>query len=136
MDDTILLNKYIEKKDDFFRLTTNSQYIFELTKCCGYGEWITVHKDAPLSRLYENINRQFGSLKALSLYAVDVNGAKLEIPCDWDCSVRKLITAHSAFFRPIYPLPAYTIYRIYYDQECCCTKECIENKQIHKNIDT
>lgn len=123
-DDALILNKYIEKRDDFFRLTTNYQYIFEVTKCCGYGEWVTVHKDAPLSRLYENIQRQISGLKTLNLYAVDENGARLDIHCDWDCTVRKLITPNSSFFRPIYPLPASAIYRIYYDQECNCANNC------------
>jgi len=117
-----LLKKYNDKKFDFFRLTTNYQYIFEVTKCCGYGEWVTVHKDTPLSRLYENIHRQLGNLKPLNLYALSESGEKIEILCDWDCSVRKLITEKSAFFRPIYPLPASAIYRIYYDEECSCKK--------------
>ena len=117
-----LFQKYSDKKNDYFRLTTNYQYIFEITKCCGYGEWVAVHKDAPLSRLYENIHRQLGNLKPLNLYTFNENGEKMYILCDWDCSVRKLITDKSSFFRPIYPLPARAIYRIYYDEECSCQK--------------
>ena len=124
----VSMKKYNKKRDDFFRLTTNYQYIFEVTKCCGYGEWVTVHKDAPLSRLYENIQRQISGLKTLNLYAIDENGGRFEIPCDWDCCVRKLITSNSSVFRPIYPLPATAIYRIYYLQECNCTNNCNEKK--------
>jgi len=128
-DDANLLDKYIEKREDFFRLTTNYQYIFEVTKCCGYGEWVTVHKDAPLSRLYENIQSQFWCLKPESLYVVDETDTKMAIPCHEECSFRKLITENSGFFRPIYPLPATAIYRVYYDQECSCANNCNENQE-------
>ena len=122
MDETILLNKYNEKRDDYFRLLTYSTYVFEITKCCGYSEWVAVYKDAPLSRLCENISWQFGGLKADKLYVMSENGEKLDILCDEECSVRKLVSDNSLFFRAIYPLPSSVIYRIYWKAGCSCNE--------------
>lgn len=118
----VLIKKYSKNKSDFFDLTTNYQYIFEVTKCCGYGEWTTVYKDAPLSRLYENIYLQFGGLKPDKLFVVSESGERLDILCDGECSVRKLISDNSLFFRPIYPLPYCAVYRVYCDG-CDCSKD-------------
>ena len=122
-DDEVLIKKYNKKKSEFFGLTANYQYIFELTKCCGYGEWVAVYKDAPLSRLYENIYLQFGDLKPEKLYAVNEIGERLDIFCDEGSSIRKLISDNSLFFRPIYPLPSCAVYRIYMNKLCDCSKD-------------
>ena len=122
-DNEVLMKKYNKKKGEFFGLTANYQYIFELTKCCGYGEWVAVYKDAPLSQLYDNIYLQFGGLKPDKLYAPNESCERLDILRDEECSVRKLISGNSLFFRPIYPLPSSAVYRIYIDEQCCCSKD-------------
>uniref|UniRef100_A0A6C0HCQ0 Uncharacterized protein n=1 Tax=viral metagenome TaxID=1070528 RepID=A0A6C0HCQ0_9ZZZZ len=118
-----LLTQYYERRDDFFRLTSNSHYIFEVTKCCGYSEWVSVYKDAPLSRIYENINWQFSGLKPENLYVSNESGEKMDILCDDSRSIRKLVSENSVFFRPIYPMPCSVVYRIYWDKGCCCKNE-------------
>jgi len=122
-DDEVLMKKYNKKKGEFFGLTANYQYIFELTKCCGYGEWVAVYKDAPLSRLYDNIYLQFGGLKPDKLYALNESGERLDILCDEEYTVRKLISDNSLFFRAIYPLPSSAVYCIYVDEPCNCSKD-------------
>jgi len=111
---------YNEKKDDYLRLITSYQYIFEVTKCCGYGEWVSVYKDLPLNQLYENIKNQFGGFyKPNNLCVLDNNLNKLHIPQDETMTLRTFILNNPSFFRPIYPLPAYVIYRIFIDDGCC-----------------
>ena len=115
-----LINAYHLKKEEYLRLATQYQYIFELTKCCGYSEWISVYKDQPLSQLYENIRFQFNGLVPKKLYAIrNDTGERLEIANENQTSFRNLIVNNSNFFRPIYPLPHHIIYKIYYDDGTC-----------------
>jgi hypothetical protein len=114
-----LLSRYYEKNADFVRLTTSYQYIFEVTKCCGYGEWVSVFKDRSLSHLYENIKSQFGGLKPRELCVLNESGDRLLVPEDETITIKSFVLQNPAFFRPIYPVPAFVIYRIYYDEGCC-----------------
>jgi len=113
------INNYYEKSRDFVRLTTSYQYIFEVTKCCGYGEWVSVFKDRSLSHLYENIKSQFYNIKPSDLCVLNEKGNRLIVPNDSTIAIRDFIRQNQDFFRPIYPVPAYIIYRIYYDDGCC-----------------
>lgn len=112
------IEEYYRRKDDFIRLTSNYRYIFEVTKCCGYGEWVTVAKDESLHELYTNIKQQFcGS--DITLYAISETGEKMLIEDTQDISVRKIVVENYNFFKPIYPVPASVIYRIYFDDGLC-----------------
>jgi len=122
------LEQYYSRRDDFLRLLTqNSQFIFEVTKCCGYGEWVSVFKDQPIVQLYNNIENQFAGLRPKELCAIDISGNKLLVPETSNLTLRLLIKNNPSFFKPIYPLPAYVIYRIYIDEGCC-------HKGKHDNI--
>jgi len=123
-----LMKIYYEKKNDFLRLNSEYKYIFEVTKCCGYGEWVTVYKDQSTSHLYDNVQYQFPSSRSSDLYIVNNNGEKLIIPCDGLTSIRTFILNNNSFFIPIYPIPSSVIYKIYYDG-CCCVKIEKENNE-------
>jgi len=112
--------KYDEKLTSFWRSTASYQYIFEVTKCCGYGEWITVSKDESLSRLYDNVTYKMDGLKPKGLYAYSLdNGDCLVIPDDKDVTCRTFLQKNVEHFRPIYPLPSMVVYKIYYDDGYC-----------------
>jgi hypothetical protein len=122
-----LLTIYDIKKNQNFDSITNYQYIFEITKCCGYSEWITVYKDQMLSQLYENIKIQFYQLNPINIYAIKENGDKLSIPNDSHITFRNLVVNNYDFFKPLYPFPAKIIYKIYFEDGCC-------HKSIHDDV--
>jgi hypothetical protein len=104
------------KKNDFFRILNEYQYIFEIEKCCGYAEWISVYKKDTISQLYKNLNNQFSTnQKTINrLYIID-NGNKLYIENN-DSSISDFIKNH---LKPIYPLPCSIIYKLYLDDGTC-----------------
>jgi hypothetical protein len=113
--------QYYEKRDSYIRISigSNTQYIFEVTKCCGYSEWVTVYKHMPLSQLYDNIKNQFGGIKPKQLCILDQSGNKIVLPESTEIGVRDFILNNANHFRPIYPMPASVVYRVYYDDGCC-----------------
>ena len=119
-----LLKEYEKKKDDFLRLTTNYQFVFEITKCCGYGEWVSVFKNNPLDSIYDNVGKQFTSSYVYKLFVLNNNGDKLVIPRDGTETINNFILKNRSFFTPIYPLPTHVIYRLFLEEtECHHTHE-------------
>jgi hypothetical protein len=114
-----LLNEYEKKKDDFLRLTTNYQFVFEITKCCGYGEWVSVFKNDMTSSIYDNVGKQFTSSYVYKLFVLNNNGDKLVIPRDGTVTINNFILMNRSFFTPIYPLPTHVIYRLFLEETVC-----------------
>lgn len=115
---------YTKKIDDYVKFISNSKYIFEVTKLCGYGEFILIHKDASLLELYNNISHQFECKDIKSLFFTD--GVKrYKIPVSGINTIRKFITDGQSepnlknYFIPLYPLPTPVVYRIYFDDGHC-----------------
>jgi hypothetical protein len=129
------ISSYDNKKLDYFRLITEYQYIFEITKCCGYGEWVNVYKKSQINKIFENIQNQFG-YRPDKLFVIDNDLNKLEIPDDNSISLRSFIANNYKFFRPIYPYPANIIYRIYIDDGCCHkATHIVSNESNHESND-
>ena len=55
------MNEFELKKNDFLRIFYEYHYIFEIQKCCGYSEWISVYKKDTIKQLYNNLNIQFAT---------------------------------------------------------------------------
>lgn len=47
---------YQTKMDEFMRRIPDNIYIFEVTKLCGYGEFIMVYKNASIYDLFTPFN--------------------------------------------------------------------------------
>lgn len=116
-----LNSKYTEYQDKMFNSIKNHQYIFQVTKCCDYSEWVTVFKKQTTADLYKNIGFQFYGLNLLTLYGIhkDTN-EKIIIPND-DTNIKDFIIKNRDFFIPIYPIPYQIVYKIYYDDGTCHT---------------
>jgi hypothetical protein len=106
-----------------------TDYIFEVTKICGYSEFFFIHKDHTLLELYNQISLQFSCKDIKSLFLA-IGVRRYNIPITSMTSVRKFITDGLAdpnmknFLIPIYPLPAKVVYKIYLDDghstnNCC-----------------
>jgi hypothetical protein len=100
------------KKNDFLRVFYEYHYIFEIQKCCGYTEWISVYKKDTLQQLYHNLNIQFNTNEKLiyKLYFIDNNGNKILVENN-DTIASDFIQ----YLKPIYPLPHWIVYKLYLD---------------------
>jgi hypothetical protein len=108
-----------ENEIKFNRTIIEHQYIFEVTKCCGYGEWVSLFKKETLSKLYSNIGFQYNNIPS-KLYTIClITNKKLLIPNTNDILVKDFILNNPTFFKPIYPIPMRIVYKIYYTEDRC-----------------
>ena len=63
----------------FLYLFYEYHYIFEIQKCCGYTEWISVYKKDTITQLYNNLNIQFATNNKTTykLYLINNEGNKI-----------------------------------------------------------
>jgi len=106
------------KKNDFLRILYEYHYIFEIQKCCGYSEWISVYKKDSLSQLYHNLNIQFATYENTDnkLYIFDNYGNKIFIENN-EMNIYDFIKEHT--LKPIYPYPDWIVYKLYLDDGIC-----------------
>jgi hypothetical protein len=117
-------NEFNIKLNDYINTIPNSKYIFEVTKLCGYGEFVLVFKDDSVLDVYKTISKQFNAPDIKSLFLTD--GVKrFKLPLTETFSIRNFITrcqndeTQSKYLTPIYPLPSPVVYRIYIDDGHC-----------------
>lgn len=120
---------YNSKLNNYMNYIVTTDYIFEVTKICGYSEFFFIHKDHTLLELYNQISLQFSCKDIKSLFLA-IGVRRYNIPITSMTSVRKFITDGLAdpnmknYLVPIYPLPAKVVYKIYLDDghttnKCC-----------------
>ena len=112
------IDTYHTKVNEWINVSLNNQYIFEMTKCCGYSAFITTHKDITLTELYINVNYH-GSIYNNKLYVKNSKTNELmPIPNYSNMTIRNFILDNKDYFTPVYPLPVKVVYAIYMDSEC------------------
>ena len=114
------VDDYTKKMDQYTSSIPNNKYIFEITKLCGYSEFIFINKDESVLDLYKAISHQFECRDIKSLFlASGIN--RYSIPLTNILSLRKFITDAQKdgmlrqFIIPVYQLPTPVVYRIYFD---------------------
>ena len=120
---------YNSKLNNYMNYIVTTDYIFEVTKICGYSEFFFIHKDHTLLELYNQISLQFSCKDIKSLFLA-IGVRRYNIPITSMTSVRKFITdglsdpTMKNYLVPIYPLPAKVVYKIYLDdghtENNCC----------------
>jgi len=109
---------YHIKINEWINFSLNNQYIFEITKCCGYSAFITTYKDITLTELYINLNYH-GSIYNNKLYVKNSKTNELmPIPNYSNMTIRNFILDNRDYFTPVYPLPLKVVYTIYMGSEC------------------
>jgi hypothetical protein len=98
----------------------NYKFIFEVTKLCGYGEFMTVFKNQSLLDLYSTISYQFENREIKSLFFLNEHtGEKIIVPMSSTTRIKDFIAGYnlgnSLVIKPIYPLPCKIVYRLYFD---------------------
>ena len=107
----------------------DKMYVFEITKKCGYSEFVLVYKDSPVSDLFTIASNQF-STNVNCLYFMNPETKQhYHISNTNQVSMRELITSFQkntemqSFIEPIYKnVECLVVYRLFYDDdltECC-----------------
>jgi len=91
----------------------NNHFIFELTKTCGYSEWITIIKKYTLKDLFRLVQTILGNNK-FQLYVEDAYKNKCLL-MESDYVLQNFLITNYSFFKPIYNLPNPVVYKIYLD---------------------
>lgn len=108
--------KYNQLWSDFTNHLPNSNYIFEVTKCCNYSTFVLCSKKGTLIDLYSAVSRHFECPDIKQLYILNVTtNEKITIPVTDNKKIREFIINNVALFKPIYPVPHPVVYRIYLD---------------------
>ena len=118
---------YDEQFENLTKQLLNYNYIFEVTKCCGYSTFVLVNKNGTLLDIYKAISLHFECPDIKSLYAInETTKEKLKIPITDNIKIHAYIPKQKReFFTPIYPIPRPVVFRIYLDDGHC---------EIHNNI--
>ena len=98
----------------------NSQYIFEVTKLCGHGQFLTMFKKQTLIDLYKIISLDYECKDIKKLFFINnCTNEKIYIPITAEITIRDFLFSHNSgtvqIIKPVYPMPCKIVYRIYFD---------------------
>jgi hypothetical protein len=119
LENVIVDGKYNSLKERFITNFKEYNYLFEISKCCGYSELVSCTKEDTLKKLYENIFLIFRN-KNIKLFIM-IEDKKVWIPNSSDIFTKDYIQVMNAFLKPEYPIPCDIIYKIYIDDGHCQT---------------
>jgi len=111
-------NKYNDLISNHLKEIPGKMFTFEVTKCCNYGTLVFLYKEDMLSNLFTQVAKHFGLKKMVSLYMLDQEGEKVQIPFNIYMSLKEFIFEHTnnqRILKPIYDVPLPVVYRIYLD---------------------
>ena len=110
-------NKYNELLSMHLKQLSNTMFTFELTKCCNYSTFVFLYKEDKVCDLFLQVGKHFGCKQLASLYLLDKEGQKVQIPFNSHTTLREFILEHSNSqnLKPVYDLPLPVVYRIYLD---------------------
>jgi hypothetical protein len=98
----------------------NNQYIFEVTKLCGHGQFLTMFKKQTLLDLYKIISLHYECKDIKKLFFINnCTNEKINIPITAEITIRDFLFSHNSgsaqIIKPVYPVPCKIVYRIYFD---------------------
>ncbi len=112
------ITMFHEKMRTYISNIPNSSYIIEVTKLCGYSEFIIIRKDSTLLDLYKHVSFSFGEIKRLFVQNLETNEGML-IPLTLHKTLREFIVQHT-FIRPKYDnMLCPVVYVVYVDDFHC-----------------
>jgi hypothetical protein len=120
MDVLDLQNEYNTKFELLSNRISNYQYIFEITKLCGHGEFLTIHKKQTLLDLYKIVSLFYECKDIKQLFFINnCTNERIKIPITEEITISQFISSHNSdsnlIIKPIYPVPCKIVYRIYFD---------------------
>jgi len=122
----ILARQYNDKITHFIGSIPNSRFIIEVSKFCGYSEFVLVYKNQTLLDLYKTISIQFECNDIKGLYAT--KSKNHPIPVTDNIRLRDYILTHQKdLIKPVYPHPLPVVYKFFLDDGHFC----IDNEEQH-----
>ena len=112
--------EYNAKFHDLCNKIPNDKYIFEITKLCGYGEFMLIYKKQSLLDLYKTISIQFECKDIKELFFINsCTNEKIRIPITNEITICEFIFSKNngpnQVIKPVYPIPCKVVYKIYFD---------------------
>ena len=109
----------------------NTSYIIQVSKFCGYSEFLFIFKNSTLLDLYKNVSNQFSCYDIKGLYIRNEKTMAVErIPLTEKITIRYYIVQINNskdeikdMMRPVYPLPNKVVFKIYLDDGHCTCNE-------------
>ena len=109
-----LPDRYIDNMNTLVILINNNKYLFEMTKCCGYGFILPIYKMHTLNEFYHIMDLELSHLTITRIYLENLNGEQIEFPRN-EMTMYDFINENNAWFTPIYPLPSKVVYKVFFD---------------------
>jgi len=114
-----LIDEYNSKFEQLCNGIPNNKYMFEITKLCGYGQFLTIFKKQTLLDLYNSISLEFNREIIEIFFLNSITNKKIKIPITSNITIQDFIFTHNSgpelIIKPIYPVPCKVVYKIYYD---------------------
>ena len=105
------LQHYEFKLQQFIKNIPNQHYLIEMTKMCGYSEFMMVPKTNSLIDLYRQTSTQFMTDTMQQIYFSDNKQDK--VPLSANITVQQFIQTKQ--LRCIYSLDCHVVYRFFVD---------------------
>jgi hypothetical protein len=114
-----LMSPFHAKMQQFVGSIPNSRYIIEVSKFCGYSEFVLVFKNQTLLDLYKTVSLQFECNNIKGLYLT--KSREHSIPITDNIRIRDYIFQdQSKIIKPAYPMPYPIVYKFYLDDGHYC----------------
>jgi hypothetical protein len=113
-------SEYNAKFEQLCNGIPNNKYIFEITKLCGYGEFLTIYKKQTPLDLYKTVSIQFECKDIKELYFINnCTNEKIRLPITDEITIWQFMfnnnSGSTQIIKPVYPIPCKIVYRIYFD---------------------
>lgn len=117
MDLETQTNKYNDLLTQHLKEVPGRMFTIEVTKCCNYSTLVFLYKEDMVCDLFLQVAKHFGCQKLISLYILDQEGHKIQIPFNTRSTLKEFIFEHTnnRILKPIYDVPLPVVYRIYFD---------------------
>jgi hypothetical protein len=121
-------DNYNEKIEKYIKNMNKKMYIFEVTKCCGYSELITVYKNETMFDFFSRISHHFDGIEIKDLFFYTLQAEYIKIPLSnkkISEFVKENISCNPPKLISLYPYLNHNIYNIYLDDGICnCNGNC------------
>jgi hypothetical protein len=113
-----VLTPFEKQMQHFTTSIPNSRFIIEVSKFCGYSEFVLIFKNQSLLDLYKIISLQFECNDIKGLYLT--NSTAYKVPVTDNIRIRDFISKSSEFLKPVYAMPHPVVYKLFLDDGHCC----------------
>ena len=121
--------KFYEKMQNYIDTIADNKIFVELTKCCGYSEFMLFQREHTLGDVYKMVRSQFHIPNSIhiDLYVLGTFQERIVLPISETIKIHEYIHAYLPRFTPIYAMPAKAVFRLYLDDGHCTSHRDVAN---------